>query len=138
MKAVAESVHIVKCYEIKWIHGKNHLIKIDTFIIADIIYSFVHGFRSISTQNLTKKNLNDLCNWNEDIGLERRTSICIDNQLFLLLVLFCFALFFFFGYLLFPFSSTQFLFWATTISMPLILIWSNFMKICYLLFCRLR
>lgn len=48
-------VHIVKCYEIKWIHGKNHLIKIDTFIIADIIYSFVHGFWSISTQYMTKK-----------------------------------------------------------------------------------
>lgn len=56
MKAVYESVHIVKCYEIKWIHGKNHLIKIDTFIIADIIYSFVHGFWSISTQYMTKNN----------------------------------------------------------------------------------
>lgn len=46
-------VCIVKWYEIKWIHGKNHLIKFDTFIIGDIIYSFVHGSRSISTLQYT-------------------------------------------------------------------------------------
>lgn len=47
---------IVKCYEINSeFHGKNHLILIDTFIIADIIYSFIRILLDFYTKSCPPK-----------------------------------------------------------------------------------